>query len=418
MGLDLSLLTKLDFSESSSLAALWTKSNTSLEGFPNLHLLNLGGCTSITKLPDSLGQSIQVLWLGHCSKLERLPQSIEKLKGLKSLDLVGCTSLKALPESIGALSNLERLSTGNCVSLTTLPTSLWLLPRLNYLTIGGSTEGQLFSYGTSISIGEAWTQLRKLSINFGGLGPHLNYGALKCLKKFYLVDHVFTELSESFGQLICLKELIIHCERLQYLPKSIGDLKMLKVLALEHCDNLKRLPENLGALTNLKCLEINFCPIKRLPKSIGLLSQLLELRMGVCKKLQKLPTSIRHLKSLQEFRLDSCGSMETMGVLTTLQGLPLWGSTSITKLPTSLGNVSTLAIYDNNMCMRLIYGSCPRLCDGCFEGTSQVLEEDESGFLKACQDKSTRETSLLRKPQPWNELKNQQFTYFASCGKM
>jgi hypothetical protein len=31
VGLDLSLLTKLDFSHSSSLVALWTKSNTSLE---------------------------------------------------------------------------------------------------------------------------------------------------------------------------------------------------------------------------------------------------------------------------------------------------------------------------------------------------------------------------------------------------
>jgi Leucine-rich repeat (LRR) protein len=190
---------------------------------------------------------------------------------------------------------------------------------------------------------------------------------LKYLKYFSLKDNILTEFPESFRQLVCLETLTVHYERLKCLPKSFGDLKMLQLLELSHCDNLKKLPKNLGALTNLQYLKVSFCPIKRLPKSIGLLWRLWKLEIRACKKLQKLPTSIRQLKSLREFILDSCGSIEAMGALTTLQGFPIWGSTSITKLPTSLGIVSTLEAYYKKKCL----GYCHpfRLCDACFEGT-------------------------------------------------
>lgn len=363
-----------------------------LSGFSNLCLLNLNYCTSITKLPDSLGQLIQVLWLGYCSKLKRLPQSIEQLKGLKCLDLVGCTNLRVLPDSISTLSKLEYLSTYNCISFTILPTSLRFSSRLDDVTIGGSTECQQISYNTCI--GQAWTHLKRLHTSYDGLGSHLEYGAWKCLETLYLADNILTELPESFGQLVCLRYLSIECRRLQCLPKSLGNLRKLRYLTLFYLEDLKKLPKNLGVLSNLVDIEVSFCPIKRLPKSIGLLLQLLVLVIRKCKKLQKLPESIKQLKSLQEFRLDSCGSIVAMGALTTLQGLPLWGSTSITKLPTSLGDVSTL-IVNNICCMCLVYGKCYRLCNGCLKDTTQVLEEDESGFLRACQDKLSGQIRLV-----------------------
>jgi hypothetical protein len=56
-----------------------------------------------------------------------------------------------------------------------------------------------------------------------------------------------------------------------------------------------------------------------------------------------------------------------MEAQTILQGLPVWGKTSITMLPASLVFVSTFEVYEDNE---------PSL-------------KHESGFLKACQDEST-----------------------------
>ncbi|KAG0583532.1 hypothetical protein KC19_3G144600 [Ceratodon purpureus] len=538
--LNLSFLTELNFSESTSLAELWTKSDKSLENCSNLRVLILDLCTSITSLPDSMGQSIQVLRLLFCKKLEMLPPSIQHLKGLRILYVSGCTSLKALPDSIGALSNLEELDASNCPSLQALPTSIVLLSSLQKLFIGANPGCQISSED-----GSAWTRLRILWLrNCCGLGFRLDYDAMKNLEYLELQESALIELPESMGKLIRLGRLFIQCERLQCLPKSIGDLKMLYSLKLTQCHNLTRLPKSLGAISSLEDIEITNCPIRKLPKSlgsltklrrlsirdcknlqklpssirflqslrvfdfvncgsseamgasstglqdllecgalnsleslkiqdrtftevveslgqslvpldqlavgcervqclpnsfgylqmlrtlelsqclhltrlpknlgaitsleeliirccpirklprsIGLLPQLRTLTVTGCKNLEKLPTSIRKLHSLGLFELTDCGSIEAMGALTTLQGLPIWGSTSTTKLPASLAIVSTLVVHSSwYLCnLHTNHIHYPHSYD-----TLQVLEEDESGFLKACQYKSSGQIELLR----------------------
>ncbi|KAG0583656.1 hypothetical protein KC19_3G152600 [Ceratodon purpureus] len=221
LGLDVSCLTSLDFSMSSNLASLWTESEGMWKGFPNLLQLNLQGCTSITRLPNSIGQSSQLqnLNLRDCNKLKILPKSIGQLKRLPYLNLVGCSSLKGLPESIGqasglhhvdlsgctklknlpesigqlqqlqhlelygcrsltampdsigALSNLKTLHAQGCTSLVKLPPSIGLCSRLEWLWVGASAECQTFSDG---HIGEAWSRLYHLHLcNCGGLGSLL-----------------------------------------------------------------------------------------------------------------------------------------------------------------------------------------------------------------------------------------------------
>ncbi|KAG0622261.1 hypothetical protein M758_3G084900 [Ceratodon purpureus] len=309
-GLNLCHLIELDFSESTSLAELWTKSNKSLESCSNLRVLNLNYCTSITRLPDSMGQSIQDLWLESCEKLEMLPPSIQHLTGLTSLDLNNCESLKALPDSIGALSNLKYLSAYGCTSLQALPTSIGLLSSLLILFIEANIE--------DIGIGSAWTRLLELRLqNCGGLGSRLDYDAMKSLEELTLQDSVLTKLPESMGKLIRLRELDIRCERLQCLPNSIGDLKMLKTLELSQCHSLTRLPKSLGAISSLERLRITNCAIRKLPKSLGLLPKLRDFRIRDCKNLQKLPSSIRFPQSLRVFEFVDCGSREAMGASST-----------------------------------------------------------------------------------------------------
>ncbi|KAG0612311.1 hypothetical protein M758_6G017700 [Ceratodon purpureus] len=553
--LNLFHILSLDFSNSSNLAFLWTESTNGFEGYPNLHHLNLEGCTSISKLPDSLGQSshLQQLQLSYCRSLERLPESIGQLKALKELNLNSCSSLKALPDSIGALSNLRYLYAWGCNSLVKLPTSIGLLTTLEVLYIHSRNPKCQASSGENI--GKAWTLLRWFSFgNGGGLGSLVNYGALKSLQTLEFGDSTLTKLPESIGLLTCLRSFRI-CSydgpvQIECLPKSITDLKMLEILTLGNCEKLKRLPKNLGALTRLRRLSVWECPIRKLPKSLGLLSELQEfyimrckdlqklpasirqlkglqefefrnngsteaiatslrglfecgslntftetlnlqdstltelpepfgqlgrlswleiscerlqclpnsisgLRMLVvlrfsqchslkrlpktlgaltsletlsiescsirklpkstgallrlrtltvvgCKNLQKLPTSIRQLHSLKLFELEDCGDIEAMGALATLQGLSIFGSTSITELPAALGIVSTLVVYDKDNNRRWYYskrlqcGGYRHRDDECFYGTLQVLEEDKSGYLKACQEKSSGQIHLLR----------------------
>ncbi|KAG0590524.1 hypothetical protein KC19_1G106000 [Ceratodon purpureus] len=439
LGLDVSCLTSLDFSRSTNLASLWTESQGNLKGFPNILSLNLSHCTSITKLPDCIGQSSHLgvldlegcyklkmlpnsigqlqelktlrlescrslkglpesigqasglhhVNLSECTKLKKLPESIGQLQLLQLLDVNLCTSLAAIPASIGALSNLEILYASCCTSLVKLPPSIGLCSSLRWLNVGASAECQTFSDG---HIGEAWSRLRTLQLRkCGGFGSLLAYGAFKSLGTLTLEDSTVTELPESIGLLMGLTMLIIEaCERLQCLPNSIGDLKGLEILRLTHCDNLKRLPKTLGGLTSLENLCIETCSIRKLPRSIGQLSGLRGLEIEGCKNLQKLPTSIRNLKGLRRFMLRDCGSVEAMGALTTLQGLPMWGTTSVTELPASLGLVSTLLAYGD-----VLDDDMDQFYRGVV-GTSQVLEADESGFLKAYHDESSGVTRLVR----------------------
>ena len=84
-----------------------------------LTTLHLGGCTSLTALPESLGQlrALTTLNLGNCTSLAALPESIGQLRALTTLNLRYCTSLTALPESIGQLRALTKLNLSYCRSL-------------------------------------------------------------------------------------------------------------------------------------------------------------------------------------------------------------------------------------------------------------------------------------------------------------
>ena len=56
--------------------------------------------------------------------ITELPSSIERLKGLKSLELINCENLETLPNSIGNLTCLSRLFVRNCSKLHKLPDNL------------------------------------------------------------------------------------------------------------------------------------------------------------------------------------------------------------------------------------------------------------------------------------------------------
>ncbi|KAK9048560.1 hypothetical protein SSX86_032476 [Deinandra increscens subsp. villosa] len=70
----------------------------SLDGFyhlPALEHLMLSGCTSLTKVGESIEHCVELLYidLSNCKKLGKLPISIQKLKKIKILEANGCDHL-------------------------------------------------------------------------------------------------------------------------------------------------------------------------------------------------------------------------------------------------------------------------------------------------------------------------------------
>ena len=310
------------------------------QGCPNLLKFNLSECKSITTLPDSIGRlsRLQELNLNWSRNLQKLPPSIGKLTALERLYLGYCESLEALPDSITALSRLQRLYVDDCSSLSTLPATISRMTGLAHLNINLHTEWQ------ALGIGQL-NMLKQLLVSgctddaiatLDRLGTLTNLHQLQVLGFFGLSS--MTKLPETIGLLTNLDALYLwKCEKVRELPNSIGELKVLTKLYLRHCRSLETLPDSLGALASLQELVfVNCASITRLPSSIGNLTRLQVLHMQGCGALQSLSDSLSQLNALERLEILECGSsLEGVGLPRALQGLRIWGCTSIFKLPGS-----------------------------------------------------------------------------------
>ncbi|CDY08916.1 BnaC08g11460D [Brassica napus] len=152
---DLSTATNLydlDLSYCSSLVKL----PSSIGNAINLNKLDLSHCSSFVELPFSIGNAInlQKLNLSYCSSLMELPSSIENAINLRKLNLSYCSSLVELPSCIGNAAKLEELDISHCSSLVEIPSSIGnainlqklkishcsSLVELNQLALGISTK--------------------------------------------------------------------------------------------------------------------------------------------------------------------------------------------------------------------------------------------------------------------------------------
>ncbi|KAH0915808.1 hypothetical protein HID58_030254 [Brassica napus] len=81
----------------------------------NLHVLNLTYCSSLVKLPSSIGNAINLreLDLNFCSSLVDLPSSMRNLRKLSNLGLMECSKLEVILDNI-SLESLENLDLSGC----------------------------------------------------------------------------------------------------------------------------------------------------------------------------------------------------------------------------------------------------------------------------------------------------------------
>lgn len=101
-----------------------------------------------------------------------------------------------------------------------------------------------------------------------------------------------------------LERLLIHLNKIRFIPSSIGEVKSLRYLDV-HFNELRGLPNTLGKLTNLEYLNIssNFNDMTELPETVGDLVNLRELDISN-NQIRALPYSFCRLENLTKLNLD------------------------------------------------------------------------------------------------------------------
>ncbi|KAF8085334.1 hypothetical protein N665_0671s0013 [Sinapis alba] len=242
----------------------------------NLQILNLSECSKLVKLPSSIGNifNLQELNLRACSSLVKLPSSIGNAFNLQFLDLFGCSSLVKLPSSIGNAINLKILDLECCSSLVKLPSSIWNIVNLQELNL---------KYCSSL------TELTSSVWNIANL-EKLDLSGCSSLVELPSVENA-----------INLRELnLIHCSSLVKLPYSIGNAINLQKLYLCHCSSLVELPSSMRNLRKLSELEIRQCSKLEVNLANINLESLGELDISNCSLLKSYSTDVEELVSWVE----------------------------------------------------------------------------------------------------------------------
>ncbi|KAM5574992.1 putative disease resistance protein RGA4 [Rosa sericea] len=184
--------------------------------------------------------------------------------------------------------------------------------------------------------GDKVRHLTLISVPEGAL-PTSCYGC-KNIRTLTILNSSITTISPSLIlQMKCLRTLNLRgnlrsCNKLNELPKEIGELIHLRYMDLSHSDNLKELPEAVCDIYNLQTLVLVGCSkLEKLPKAMGKLINLKHLYVGGCRKLRYLPKGIGGLKSLQvldrfyvcEGDDDEALKLGDLGIMDQLQGR-LW----------------------------------------------------------------------------------------------
>jgi len=156
-----------------------------------------------------------------------------------------------------------------------------------------------------------------------------------------LRDNLFEKFPIEIFTIPNLKKLV--CEGNEYLQLEFGNSTSLQKLTM--CERIDFLPESIGKLSGLTDLDVSNTRLTTLPESIGMLSNLTKLDL-FHNKLTTLPHSIKSLKELKYLNLRSnCLTTlpKEMGQLGSLKELVIRNN-KITSFPDSLGGCSSLRV--------------------------------------------------------------------------
>ncbi|GMY07828.1 TMV resistance protein N-like [Fagus crenata] len=174
--------------------------------------------------------------------------------------------------------------------------------------------------------------------------------SLEKLKVIQLENSIELIETPDFTEIPNLEELVLeNCINLPGVHPSIGVLKKLKVVSLKGCKNLKSLPSKFE-MESLEILILSGCSkLKKFPE----LGRNMERVCKLCldgTTITKLPTSIENLTGLASLKLKDCKNLVCVPSiifnLKLLKDVDISGCSKFERLPENLGNAESVEELD------------------------------------------------------------------------
>ncbi|XP_013734065.1 disease resistance protein RRS1-like [Brassica napus] len=234
--------------EASKLEVLWS----GIQPLESLKCMNLRGSLDLREIPDlSHAINLETLDLGGCSSLTKLPYSIGQLHKLKDFDMERCIYMEVLPSGIN-LESLYYLNLNGCSRLRSFP-------QLS------TSISDLYLDGTSIEEVPGWIEnisaLTYLSMNgcnkLKKISPNISKLKLLVEVDFSECKALTEESWENHPEEICTSLMIVNMSgnNFERLPDTWISIQP-KYLDLGNCRSLVSLPE---LPTSLSILTANYC---------------------------------------------------------------------------------------------------------------------------------------------------------------
>ncbi|WP_396637776.1 leucine-rich repeat domain-containing protein [Maribacter sp. R77961] len=171
-------------------------------------------------------------------------------------------------------------------------------------------------------------------------------GELSSLKSLHLEGVSLNSVPSEIGELTKLERLTFHTTGIKTIPSEIGKLANLETLDLTN-NRITAIPPEIGQLTNLEILRLHTNQLTTIPPEIGQLTNL-EILTLTYNRLTSLPSEISQLTSLKglSFAENELTSLpKEMGKLTKLENLFL-DNNLLTSIPSEIGFLSELEQLD------------------------------------------------------------------------
>jgi internalin A len=275
----------------------------SISKLRKLTYLDLSGNKEL-KLSDEIGKlpELRELKIDEMD-LKEIPSGIQNNIKLETLSITQNPNIKEIPVWIDKLQNLAYLRTYGC-RFSVMPETL------NKLDMPNLENGQeIFAYINlselpSLFLKQKRNLIKKWSESLEKLPDWI--GMLS--ESIYNIDIrrnnskiKFTELPESFGELVNLQVVSLDYHQISKLPSSMKNLTNTTKIYLND-NKLTELPELIKHMKKLKVLSFAYNNIKEVPDWIDKFKNLR--RLNVSESTEKIPDSILKLKKLTDKRIE------------------------------------------------------------------------------------------------------------------
>ncbi|MCH88868.1 NBS-LRR resistance protein, partial [Trifolium medium] len=313
----------------------WMRNTSILEGLVDVILYN---CKNCQRLPP-LGKLpyLTTLYVSGMKDVKYIDDDSYESKSERAFVSLKILTLRGLPnlekmlkdEGVEMLPQLSYLRI-SCVPKLALPS----LPSLEIIDAGGLNYD--FFYNFSEYRGD----------EFRDLFPKEIVCNMHNLKSLFIIHFTGLEvLPDDLRSLCALEELYISgCDGLEsFSMHALQGLMSLRTLTIVSCPNLISLSEGMGDLACLERLKIQGCPRLVLPSNMNKLTSLRQMEIlgdgGNSRMLQ----GIEVIPSLQNLTLANFNELpESLGAMTSLQSVNIFGCPNVRSLPNSFQNLINL----------------------------------------------------------------------------